>query len=281
MIADLHAHTLVSDGTDTPTQLVENAAGAGLDVVAITDHDTTAGWGEAIEAATALGVGLLPGIEISCSWKGISVHLLGYLHDPANEALAAELQAARESRDTRAQRITELLGRDVPITWADVTAQVADGATVGRPHIADALVANGVVADRTAAFAEYLYTGSPYYATHYAPDPVEAVRLVRAAGGVPVMAHPFAEKRGRVVDDSLVADMARVGLFALEADHPDHTDDQRDHARRLATDLGLHVTGSSDYHGSGKPQGLGARLTSPEVLAALLAEPTHRGIVTP
>ncbi|GMA38883.1 hypothetical protein GCM10025883_09280 [Mobilicoccus caccae] len=182
MIVDLHAHTLASDGTDTPTGLVENAAAAGLDVVAITDHDTTAGWREAIDAATRLGVGLLPGIEISCSWRGISVHLLGYLHDPTDDALLAELDAARESRDSRARRITDLLAADVPVTWDDVLRQVATGATIGRPHIADALVANGVVPDRDAAFAEYLYTGSPYYASHYAPDPVEAVRLVRAAG---------------------------------------------------------------------------------------------------
>ncbi|MDO5627407.1 MAG: PHP domain-containing protein [Mobilicoccus sp.] len=281
MIVDLHAHTLASDGTDTPTQLVENADAAGVDVVAITDHDTTAGWTEAIDAATRLGVGLLPGIEISCSAGGVSVHLLGYLHDASDEALRAELDAARESRDTRARRITELLAADVPITWEDVLAQVAEGATVGRPHIADALIANGVVPDREAAFADYLYTGSPYYARHYAPDPVEAVRLVRAAGGVPVMAHPFAEKRGRVVPDRIIADMAAAGLFALEAHHPDHTPEQEVRAVALAADLSLLTTGSSDYHGTGKPQGLGARTTSPEVLDALLAEPTHRGIVRP
>lgn len=281
MIVDLHAHTLASDGTDTPAQLVEEADAAGIDVVAITDHDTTAGWDEAIDAATRLGVGLLPGIEISCSWRGISVHLLGYLHDPRHPELLAELDAARESRDTRARRIVDRLAVDMPITWEDVSAQVVEGATIGRPHIADALVENGVVPDRTAAFDRYLYTGSPYYATHYAPDPVEATRLVRAAGGVPVMAHPFAERRGRIVPDEVIADMADAGLFALEGDHPDHDDAQRDKAHGLARDLGLHVTGSSDYHGDGKPQRLGARATDPAVLDAMLAEPTHRGIVRP
>lgn len=281
MIVDLHAHTSASDGTDTPTGLVESAARAGVDVVAITDHDTTAGWSEAIEAATALGVGLLPGIEMSCSHDGVSVHLLGYLHDPADDALLGELQAARDSRDTRARRITDLLARDVPVSWEDVMAQVADGATIGRPHIADALVARGVVPDRGAAFADYLYTGSPYYAPHYAPDPVEAVRLVRAAGGVPVMAHPFAEKRGRIVGEEVIAAMAEAGLFGLEAHHPDHDRGQRERACGLGRELGLHVTGSSDYHGAGKPQRLGACTTDPTVLEALLAEPTHRGIVTP
>lgn len=281
MKIDLHAHTVASDGTDTPARLVEQADAAGLDVVALTDHDSTAGWDEAIDAAERLGVGLLPGIEISCSWEGISVHLLAYLLDPANPELLTELDAARESRDGRARRIVDRLAADVPITWEDVEAQVGEGATIGRPHIADALVARGVVPDRTAAFDEYLYNGSPYYATHYAPDPVEAVRLVRAAGGVPVMAHPFAAKRGRLVPDAVIEDMARAGLFALEGDHPDHDDAQRAKAYALAGDLGLHVTGSSDYHGTGKPQGLGARTTRPEVLDALLAEPTHRGIIRP
>ncbi|WP_313566302.1 PHP domain-containing protein [Mobilicoccus sp.] len=281
MIIDLHAHTLASDGTDTPAQLVAQADADGLDVVALTDHDTSAGWSEAIDAAERLGVGLLPGIEISCSWKGISVHLLGYLLDPADSALLAELEAARSSRDDRARRIVEKLAVDVPITWAQVEEQVGPGATIGRPHIADALVAADVVPDRTAAFDEYLYTGSPYYASHYAPDPVEAVRLVRAAGGVPVMAHPFAAKRGRLVPDSVIEDMARAGLFALEGDHPDHDAGQRAKAISLAADLGLFVTGSSDYHGSGKPWRLAACTTDPDVLDALLAEPTHRGIVRP
>ena len=281
MLIDLHAHTLASDGTDTPTQLLHQAAEAGLDVVAITDHDTTAGWDEATEAAQGVGVDLLPGIEISCSWEGISVHLLAYLLDPADPQLTAELDAARRSRDGRARRIVDALAADVPITWADVEAQVGEGATIGRPHIADALVACGVVPDRSAAFEQYLYTGSPYYATHYAPGPVEAVRLVRAAGGVPVMAHPFAAKRGRLVPDAVIEDMARAGLFALEGDHPDHDAAQRAKAYALAADLGLHVTGSSDYHGTGKPQGLGACTTAPDVLDALLAEPTHRGIVRP
>lgn len=273
---DLHAHTATSDGTDSPAELLANAAAAGLDVVAITDHDTTDGWDEAIAAAPATGVGLVPGIEISCSWNGISLHLLSYLHDPADPALLAELTASRESRETRARRIVDLLAADVPITYDEVLAQVSVGATVGRPHIADALVAAGVVPDRSAAFDRFLHTGSPYYASHYAPDPVQAVRLVRAAGGVPVMAHPFAEKRGRSVPESLIAEMAGAGLFALEAHHPEHTDEQRDRALRVARELGLHATGSSDYHGTGKPQGLGARTTAPDVYDALLAEPTHR-----
>lgn len=274
MIADLHAHTLASDGTDTPTQLVEKASAAGLDLIAITDHDTTCGWDEAASAAERNDITLLRGIEISCQWQGISLHLLAYLHDPQHAPLLRILRRARESRERRARRITELLAADLPLSWEDVSAQVEPGATVGRPHIADALVSRGIVSDRDTAFAEYLYTGSPYYASHYAPGPVEVIQLVRAARGVPVMAHPFAAARGPVVPDELIADMARAGLFALEAHHPDHEEEQRDHALALASDLRLQVTGSSDYHGRGKSNRLGQCTTSPETVEALLAEPT-------
>ncbi|WP_168581999.1 PHP domain-containing protein [Gephyromycinifex aptenodytis] len=274
MIADLHAHTLASDGTDTPTQLIEKAAAQGLDLIAITDHDTTSGWDEASAAAQRVGISLLRGIEISCKWQEISLHLLAYLHERSDEPLLAELSAARDSRDSRARRITELLAADLPITWKDVSAQVEPGATVGRPHIADALVALGIVKQRDEAFAKYLYTGSPYYAAHYAPDPVAVVKLVRAARGVPVMAHPFAAARGPVAPDQLIAEMAQAGLFALEADHPEHDDSQRAHTIALAADLGLHVTGSSDYHGRGKTNRLGQCTTAPTVVEALLSEPT-------
>ena len=182
MRIDLHTHSYVSDGTQPPGDVVASAAQAGLDVVALTDHDTTAGWEEASAAAVRHGIGLVRGIEISCARDGISVHLLGYLHDPTDAALLAELERSRSSRHTRAERIVRKLSADVPITYEEVLETAAPGATVGRPHIADALVAKGVVATRDDAFADYLYTGSPYHASHYAPDPVTAVRLVNAAG---------------------------------------------------------------------------------------------------
>lgn len=279
MRIDLHAHSTASDGTDSPAQLVEAAAQAGLDMVAITDHDSTAGWAEAETAARRLGIGLVRGIEVSTQSNGISVHMLGYLHDPHHPGLLAELEKARVSRGSRAQRIVELLARDVPLTWADVRAQVSDGATIGRPHIADALVAKGVVPDRDTAFRDYLYTGSPYYAKYYAVDSVRAVQLIREAGGVAVMAHPFAAKRGRIVSDRDIAHMADAGLFALEAHHPEHTPEQVDKAVRLAAELDLPVTGSSDYHGTGKANRLGERLTDPEVLAALEAAASATAVI--
>jgi predicted metal-dependent phosphoesterase TrpH len=271
MRIDLHAHSTRSDGTEPPAVVVEQAAAAGLDVVALTDHDTYDGWDEAAEAVATTGVALVRGIEISCSHRGISIHLLGYLPDPANAALEAELEHARASRETRMERMVAAMAADgIPVTFADVLAQLdTTETTIGRPHLADALVARGVVPDRDAAFTDLLHNSSRYYVSHYAPDPVAAVRLVRAAGGVPVMAHPFAGKRGRTVDDAVIEAMARAGLFGLEADHRDHDEAQRRHAQALAADLGLAVTGSSDYHGTGKLNRLGERTTDPDVLARI------------
>ncbi len=274
MRVDLHTHSSVSDGTQPPAELVRAAAEAGLDVIALTDHDTTAGWDAAAEEARRQGVRLVGGMEVSCAVRGISVHLLSYLHDPLAPGLRAEVDAARESRLHRAERMVELLRADVDLSWDDVRAQVAEGATIGRPHIADALVANGVVPDRTAAFAGLLASHGPYYVRHYAPDPVDAVRLVVEAGGVPVMAHPLARLRGRVVGDDVIAAMADAGLAGLEVYHRDNDDDARAHLVGLARDLDLLVTGSSDYHGTGKPNRLGEYMTEPDVLAEIEARAT-------
>lgn len=272
---DLHTHSTASDGTQPPADLVADAARAGLTTVALTDHDTTAGWGEAEDAAVRLGVHLVRGIEVSCSHRGISIHLLGYLVDPEHEGLVAELVHARESRVTRLERMVERLAADgIPVTMKDVRAQVTPGATVGRPHIADALVARGVVPSRDEAFTRYLHNSSRYYVSHYAPDPVRAVELVRAAGGVAVMAHPFAGRRGRVVDDAVIRRMAGAGMAGLEVDHRDHDEAEREHGRRLAAELDLLVTGSSDYHGTGKLNRLGENTTAPDVLAAIEAQAT-------
>lgn len=269
MRIDLHTHSTASDGTQAPADVVRAASDAGLDVVALTDHDTTQGWDAAAEAARAHGVALVPGIEISCRVQGISVHLLSYLHDPEYPPLLAELDQARESRRTRARRMVERIAQDHPITWDEVEAQAVAGATLGRPHIADALVAGGIVPDRSAAFEELLHSRSRYHVGHYAPDPVTAVRLIREAGGVPVMAHPFAYERGRVVDDTVVEAMAEAGLAGLEVRHRDHSDRARKHAADLAAALGLLQTGSSDYHGAGKRNRLGENLTEPVVLEAI------------
>jgi len=271
MRIDLHTHSNASDGTQSPAEVVSSAAESGLDVVALTDHDTTAGWVEAAEAAAREGVALVRGIEVSCNYEGISIHLLGYLQDPTAPGLLEELERSRESREARAQSIVERLSRVVPLTWDDVLKQVEPGATVGRPHIADAMVAKGIVAERGEAFEKYLYDGSPFYESHYAPDPVTAVRLVRQAGGVAVMAHPFASARGIVVKDAVIEAMAAEGMAGLEVYHRDHSADGVQHGLDLAASLDLFVTGSSDYHGEGKPNLLGENTTDPVVLQQIEA----------
>src|SRR5450631_517111 len=269
MRIDLHTHSTASDGTQPPAEVVRSATEAGLDVVALTDHDTTSGWDEAAASAMHHGIALVRGIEISCQHRGISIHLLGYLQDPAAQGLLAELDRSRQSRETRAQRIVERLSADVSLHWDDVLAQIEPGATIGRPHIADAMVARGIVSTRSDAFATYLKNGSPYYVSHYAPDPVRAVRLLGEAGGVAVMAHPFASIRGRVVSDSVIEAMAAAGMAGLEVHHRDHSGDQVRHGLDLASALGLFVTGASDYHGEGKFIFNGETTTDPAVLAQI------------
>lgn len=269
MRIDLHTHSTASDGTDTPAGVVAAAAAAGLDVVALTDHDTTAGWDEAADAAAALGVGLVRGTEVSARSSGISIHLLSYLQDPTHPALVTELERTRRARLHRAEAIVELLAADVPITWQDVLDQATDAVVVGRPHIADALVARGVVPDRDAAFTHLLRADGPYHVPHYAPAAAAAVRAIRAAGGVPVFAHPGADARGRIVPDAVFDELAAAGLAGVEVDHRDHSAVQRERLTAIAGRLGLLVTGSSDYHGSGKANRLGENLTGPHVLAAI------------
>ncbi|MDN4642568.1 PHP domain-containing protein [Arthrobacter sp. PsM3] len=270
MRIDLHAHSNVSDGTQAPAAVMASAAEAGLDVIALTDHDSTAGWAEAATAARGHGVALVPGMEISCrTMEGISVHLLCYLHDPAHPGLLEEITKAKDARFTRAERMVSLLAEDYPLTWDDVIHHVAPGATLGRPHIADALVAAGVVADRTEAFESILTSHSRYFVQHYAPDPAFAVELVREAGGVPVFAHPVASARGRIVGERVYQEMIDAGLAGLEIYHRDNPEEGRTFLRKLAARHGLLVTGSSDYHGTGKPNRLGENLTSSEVFARI------------
>lgn len=279
MLIDLHVHSSASDGTETPGDLVRAAAAAGLDVVALTDHDTTSGWSEAVDALPP-GLRLVQGAEISCSHDGVSLHLLAYLFDPTHEGLAEEMSMAFDDRVPRAKGIVAKLAvAGHAITWQHVLDQLEPGATVGRPHIADALVAAGVVADRKAAFDDLLHNGSPYFVDHYAVDPVRAVELVRAAGGVPVFAHPAASHRGRTVADSVIGELAAAGLAGLEVDHRDNPREARDRLRGLAAEHGLLITGASDYHGTGKPNRLGENTTDPEVLDALLAQATGGTVV--
>lgn len=272
MRIDLHTHSTASDGTQSPAQVVAAAADAGLDVVALTDHDTTAGWEPAAQAALRHGVALVRGTEVSANVRGISIHVLSYLQDPQHPALVAAIDGTRRARLGRAREIVDRLARDLPITWEDVLEQAAGAVVVGRPHVADALVARGVVPDRATAFAHLLASGSPYDVPYYAPSGVEAVTAIRASGGVPVFAHPGADARGDVVPDRVFDELAEAGLAGLEVHHRDHTAQQRERLTAIAHRLGLLVTGSSDYHGAGKSNRLGENLTEPQVLAAIEAQ---------
>jgi 3',5'-nucleoside bisphosphate phosphatase len=268
---DLHTHSTASDGTESPAELVRAAAAAGLRVVALTDHDTTAGWDEAA-AALPRGLTLVRGAEISCVADGVSLHLLAYLFDPTSEVLAAEMALAVDDRVPRARAIVgKLAAAGHPITWDDVVAHVPAGATVGRPHVADTLVDLGVVRDRDEAFGSLLHDGSPFFVGHYYVDAVKACRLVREAGGVPVFAHPAASRRGRTVDESAVVAMAEAGLAGLEVRHRDNPAESQTRLVSLAAELGLLVTGASDYHGSGKENRLGENVTDPDTFEAIVA----------
>jgi hypothetical protein len=268
---DLHTHSWCSDGTEPPELVMAAAASVGLDVVGLTDHDTTAGWAAAEAAVPLTGVALVRGIELSCRAEGMSVHLLGYLHDPDDPGLAEEAELVRSSRLDRARRMVRRLSVDHPITWDDVVAKVEPGATVGRPHIADALVALGVVPDRSSAFTSILATGSPYYVPYYATDLLHGIALLRAAGGVTVMAHPGALARGRVVSDAAIRAAADAGLAGLEVEHRDNPPEQRARLANLAASFGLLVTGASDHHGRGKANLLGEHTTDLAVLEAIEA----------
>jgi 3',5'-nucleoside bisphosphate phosphatase len=254
MRIDLHTHSDRSDGTLTPTELVRHAAEVSVDVLAITDHDCVEGWDEAVEAALDNKVTLVRGIEISCRYVGKGVHLLGYLPDPTYPPLRDELQKVLDGRNSRLPAILERLrGLGIDIDIDDVRKVSADAAATGRPHVADALVALGVIQDRDEAFAKYLGPRGPAYVDRYAADLPTMVDLVKQAGGVTVVAHPWA---GRHDYSALTLEgfqkLKEAGLSGIEVDHQDHAPDVRDKLRALAKELDLVVTGSSDFHGAGK-----------------------------
>jgi predicted metal-dependent phosphoesterase TrpH len=271
---DLHAHSDRSDGTDSPAELVRHARECGIDVLAITDHDTTEGWQEAAETAERSGIALVRGLEISARHGGDSVHLLAYLPDPGHPGLAAELDRVLDGRNSRLPAtLAKLRGLGIDIAADDVRRLAGEAAALGRPHVADALVAKGVVADRDEAFARFLGPRGPAYVDRYAADLTTMIRLVTEAGGVSVIAHPWARRyTHRSLDPDGLAALRDAGLAGLEVDHQDHAPETREQLRRIADELDLVATGSSDYHGDGKhAHDLGCNTTAPDQLERLLA----------
>lgn len=289
---DLHSHSNRSDGKESPTQVFEHAAAAGVSVLALTDHDTTTGWAEGAEAAAKLGIGFVPGIEVTTRAKVllgdrhrfISVHMLAYLPDPNYKPLAKEMHDTVGSREIRAMAITDRLAKDFPITWDLVLEMLEDGATIGRPAIADALVKLGVVADRAEAFRGPLDKHGPYYIATDTTDTLDAIKIIREAGGVPVIAHPLTDvasnaSRGDLPEEHFEK-LIDAGLMGFEIYHREVPENAREWLLMLAQKHDLIVTGSSDYHGiHGKPNRLGENSTDPEMFERILAAGTGSNAV--
>lgn len=280
MRADLHNHSSVSDGTEPPATVIRRAAEAGLDVVALTDHDTLAGQREAASALPA-GLTLLPGCELSCRLNGHSVHMLAYLFDPENDDLAGEMAEIRESRLHRARAmVSKLTQLGVPISWEQVS-EISGGGVVGRPHIARAMVDAGVVSSVSEAFSpEWIGPGGRAYVSRYALDPAKAIRLVRAAGGVTVLAHPRGMARGWQIPDDVIEDLAAAGLTGVEINHPQQDERERGRLTELASRLGLAPSGGSDDHGALTGHRIGTEVAPEGGYERLIARATGAAPVT-
>jgi predicted metal-dependent phosphoesterase TrpH len=278
---DLHTHTSCSDGTDSPRELVNKAIVQGLEVLGISDHDTTAGWTEAIETLRG-SLQLALGSEISCLTNdGVSVHMLGLLFDPEHEEMQRVLEETRDGRLPRMRKMIEKMraeGMDISIE--DVEQAMPTGATMGRPHLADALVAKKIVKSRDEAFVDLLHNESRFYVSHAAPTPVEAIALIRRAGGVAVIAHPFASHRGQILKPEDFSELVAAGLNGIEVDHRDQNPDERAMLRTIAHELDLVITGSSDYHGTGKLNSLAENHTHREQWEKLESQSNARRVVS-
>lgn len=277
---DLHTHTTCSDGTDSPFALVKKALSTGITTLAITDHDTTGGWAEACSAIQPQ-IELVLGAEISClTTDGVSVHMLGLLFDGDDKSMQTMLEESRDTRLPRMRKMIELLQSDgYEITMADVEAATPIGATLGRPHLADALVANSIVKSRDEAFNELLHNDSKYYVTHAAPTPESAIATIKMAGGVAVIAHPFASRRGETIDASTFQSLVSAGLDGIEVHHRDHSANEKAALTSIAKELNLVITGSSDYHGTGKLNSIGENVTAPDQWLALESRANERRVV--
>ncbi len=278
---DLHTHTTCSDGTDSPLALVKKAASSGITVLGLTDHDSTAGWTDAV-ASLHGNLQLALGAEVSCLTEdGVSVHMLGLLFDGENQPLQQLLADSRDTRIPRMKKMIEnLQGAGFDITLDDVAAATPPGATLGRPHLADALVAKKIIASRDEAFAGLINNESPHYVSHFAPTPEESIKAIRAAGGVAVIAHPFASRRGQTLTPESFNSLVAAGLNGIEVFHRDQSEEERAQLLEIARELDLAITGSSDYHGTGKLNQLGENTTAAAEWERLESMASHRRVVS-
>lgn len=265
---DAHVHSWCSDGTQSPAEVMKQARTAGLSAIALTDHDTVAGWEEAAECVTTENVALIRGMEVTTSYEGRPVHILAYLFDPEHEVVREHAQRLHTSRRQRLEEMVENIARDYPISLDDVLEQ-ASGEVLGRPHIADALIARGVVKNRDEAFADILSSHGTYYVRQKAPDTCEVIEWIGKAGGKAVFAHPYLVSHDMERLTGYVRDFAEAGLFGVEVDHRDNPDGVRPVLREIAQNVGVEIFGASDYHGAGKPNLLGEYVTAPDVIARL------------
>jgi predicted metal-dependent phosphoesterase TrpH len=277
---DLHTHTTASDGTDSPFALVKKALATGVTTLGITDHDSTAGWAEAVTAIQPQ-IQLVLGAEVSClTTDGISVHMLGLLFDGEDEQIQQMLSDSRDTRLPRMRKMVALLQADgFDISLEDVYKAAPDQATIGRPHLADALVAKKIVATRDEAFADLLHNESKYYVTHAAPTPADAIATIKSAGGVAVIAHPFASRRGQILTADSFQDLVAAGLDGIEVHHRDQNAAEQQVLIEIARELHLVTTGASDYHGAGKLNAMAENTTHPAQWEALEARASARRVV--
>ena len=278
---DLHTHTTCSDGTDSPLALVKKAASSGITILGLTDHDSTAGWDEAV-AALHGNLQLVLGAEVSCLTEDrVSVHVLGLLFDGENQPLQQLLADSRDTRIPRMKKMIEnLQGAGFDITLDDVAAATPPGATLGRPHLADALVAKKIIKSRDEAFAGLINNESPHYVSHFAPTPEDSIKAIRAAGGVAVIAHPFASRRGQTLTPESFNSLVAAGLNGIEVFHRDQSEEERAQLIEIARELHLAITGSSDYHGTGKMNQLGENTTAAAEWERLESMASHRRVVS-
>ena len=278
---DLHTHTTCSDGTDSPLALVKKAASSGITVLGLTDHDSTAGWADAV-ASLHGNLQLALGAEVSCLTEdGVSVHMLGLLFDGEDQPLQQLLADSRDTRIPRMKKMIEnLQGAGFDITLDDVAAATPPGATLGRPHLADALVAKRIIASRDEAFAGLINNESPHYVSHFAPTPEDSIKAIRAAGGVAVIAHPFASRRGQTLTPESFNSLVAAGLNGIEVFHRDQSEEERAQLLEIARELDLAITGSSDYHGTGKLNQLGENTTAAAEWERLESMASHRRVVS-